>query len=481
VAVSFAQGDVLTLAPKEATSIGLNATNVQQVTVSLAGNYLDAFLDSDTVDTSSGQGTFTLHAPSSPSTFSVLAVAGNTTARLDVAVSAIGFATVRVTVQYQGKRLTPIVAASAFVGTTCAQLAGAPTDGSPLVLGTYGEKLVIPSVPVDGQVAINVRIALYATGCVDVTSLTPNVTQDVTVTVFDLPLDLADTTLEARFTFTPSTYDAAALSTYFDQVVTDAVLSASFPATSDEPGRLLDAMAAASTSPTQFSSARTSQSWDGATQSWLSQHTPPTMNARAAQWLHDAVVAGTGDLTGHLAGDAAKPIFTPKTLGVLDATSAGITAPLPFSWAGQPNDVLSLTGNLTIVPSQLACEAADAQAAADVTSSTGVASAMGIDIDCAGLGTSLAKGGYAFGTCDATCMSALCSTALSNLWAAGAASLSGTSDLLSLAIAVAAPVQVGDTATVQSYAGTWVGTFGYGTSKIATQGVAKAAYGTVPN
>ena len=39
------------------------------------------------------------------STFSVLAVAGNTTARLDVAVSAIGFATVRVTVQYQEQAL----------------------------------------------------------------------------------------------------------------------------------------------------------------------------------------------------------------------------------------------------------------------------------------------------------------------------------------------------------------------------------------
>ena len=67
------------------------------------------------------------------------------------------------------------------------------------MLGTYGEKLVIPSVPVDGQVAINVRIALYATGCVDVTSLTPNVTQDVTVTVFDLPLMTSRIrTLEAR-------------------------------------------------------------------------------------------------------------------------------------------------------------------------------------------------------------------------------------------------------------------------------------------
>jgi hypothetical protein len=34
---------------------------------------------------------------------------------------------------------------------------------------------------------------------------------------------------------------------------------------------------------------------------------------------------------------------------------------------------------------------------------------------------------------------------------------------------------------VESYAGAWVGTFGYAATQIATKGVAKAANGTVPN
>ncbi|HEY2369699.1 MAG TPA: hypothetical protein VGH87_25045, partial [Polyangiaceae bacterium] len=187
--LSFDGEGPLTLSPNDTAVIDLSGMGVPSATISLAGNYLDAFLDADNVDLGGGHATITLQAPSSPTTFSVLASAGPQTARLDVSVSATGFATVRVSVDYEGKRPVPIVAASAFVETTCAQLAGAATDGSPLVLGTYGEKLVIPSVPTDGRVAISVRIAHYATGCVDVSSLTPDETDDVTASVYDLPLD----------------------------------------------------------------------------------------------------------------------------------------------------------------------------------------------------------------------------------------------------------------------------------------------------
>jgi hypothetical protein len=340
----------LTLAPNDTAVIDLTALNIPSATISLAGNYLDAFLDADNVNLGSGHASITLQAPSSPTTFSVLASAGPQTARLDVSVSATGFATVRVSVDYQGKRPVPIVAASAFVERTCAQLAGAATDGSPLVVGTYGEKLVIPSVPTDGRVAISVRIAHYATGCVDVTSLTPDEIDDVTAPVFDLPLDLADTTLETRFTFAPDTADGIALASYFEQYVGTAVLGASFPSSSTDASKLLDAMQAASTSPSQFATARSQKGWDTSTASWLAQHTP-SMHDRAAKWLSEATQAGAGDLIGHIAGDPAKPVFTPTLIGTLDATKAGLTAPLPFAWSGQPNDVLSISGNVTIVPS----------------------------------------------------------------------------------------------------------------------------------
>ncbi len=477
--LGFDATGVLTLAPKQTATLDLSAAGISNATLSLAGNYLDAFLDADAVDSSSGHGGVTLHAPSAPTTFSIFATAASASARLDVAVSSTGFASVRVTVAYQGKRAVSIVAASAFVETTCAQLGSKAVDGAPLVPGTFGDPLVLEDVPTDGQVAVKVRIAHYATGCVDVPSLTAGEIHDVTVNVFDLPLDLQDSSLETRFTFTPDVSDEAALDAYFADTVDSAVLNASFPSSTNEAVRLLDAMSAASGS-TLFQTARTQKYWDSAAASWLSQH-GPSMHALASQWLGEAAQAPIGDLTGHLEGDAAKPVFTPGALGPLDAATAGVSAPLPFVWTGQPNDVLSLSGGVSVLPSQLACAEADLRAQNDVPSSLGVADAIATSIDCAGLASNLVPQGYAFGQCDAGCVEALCVAAVGELWTAGADALAKPSDSLTLAVSVAAPAQVVDTPKVQSYAGGFVGAFAYGTSQIATKGVAKGAFGTTPN
>jgi len=478
--IQFDSSGVLAVAPKDTVVIDLSASGVSNATLSLAGSYLDAFLDADTVDLSSGHGQFTLRAPSTATTFSILAAAGEQSARLDVSVSATGFADVRVQVDYHGKRAVPVVTASTFIETTCAQLTGKTDDGSPEQIETYGDPILLENVPTDGRVAVFVRIAHYATGCFDVASLTPGETRDVDVDVFDLPLDLADTTLETRFTFTPDSGDEAALLSYFEQLVDGAVVGASFSSSTGEASRLLDGMAAASGNANAFASARSQNGWDSATSSWLGQH-GPSMHDRVAAWLVAAAQAGLGDLTGHLDGDATKPVFTPLMLGSLDAGAAGVSAPLPFAWSGQANDVLSMSGSVAIVPSELACAAADAQAAADVSGATGVPDALALSIDCDGLGDSLANGGYAFGACDGSCMSGLCSAAIEAAWSAGAAALTKTSDALSLTFSVAAPVQVVDTPEVQSYAGSWVGSFSYATTQVATKGDAKAAHGTLPN
>ncbi len=477
--ISFDQTGVLAVAPSAVVTLDLSATGVSLTKLSLLGSYLDAFLDSDTVDLSSGNGEVTLHAPSSASSFSLLAASGDATARLDVAVSATGFASIRVTVDYEGKRAVPIVAASTFVEQTCEEVGTNATDGAPLVFGTDGETLLIPSVPTDGRVAVAVRIAHYATGCFDVTSLAPDETRDVTVSVFDLPLDLADSSLKTRFTFTPDTPDVADLTEYFVSVV-DTVLDASFSSSDNQASALLDAMQAASTSPTAFASARNQKYWDSDVSTWLGQHTP-TMHDHVATWMTEAALGTVGDLTGSIAGAPSKPVFTPSMLGTLDATAAGISAPNPFAWSGQPNDVLSLTGSLQIVPSELACAAADYRASVDVANANGVASALVLEIDCSGLGSDLAQGGDAFGQCDATCMSALCASAITAMWSAGASSLTKPTDALSLSITASAPVQVGDTADVEAYTGTWLGSFSQGNTSVSTNGAAKGATGTLPN
>ncbi|HEY1957166.1 MAG TPA: hypothetical protein VGH28_16220 [Polyangiaceae bacterium] len=478
--ISFDQTGVLTLAPKEMATLDLSAAGLSNATLSLAGNYLDAFLDADAVDLTNGHGEVSLRAPSSPTTFSILAAAQQASARLDVSVSATGFATIRVTVDYHGQRPVPSVAASTFIETTCAQLAGKLVDGSPLKVATPSNAIVLDGVPTDGQVAVFVRIAHYATGCFDVASLTPAETRDVNVPVFDLPLDLADSSLETRFTFAPDSPDAQALQNYFGQAVATSVLGASFPSSTGEPSRLLDAMAAASGNATQFATVRSNKGWDATTVSWLSAHTP-SMHDRALQWLSEAAPSNVGDLTGHLAGDASKPVFTPSMLGPLDAQSAGVSAPLPFAWTGQADDTLSISGSIAIVPSELACAAADLRAQMDVPTATGVADALATSIDCTGLASALVPQGYAFGQCDASCVAGLCDAAIASAWSAGASALSKTSDALTLSLSVAAPAEVTDTPQVQSYAGTWVGTFGYAAQQIPTKGAAKGAYGSVPN
>ncbi|HEX7601597.1 MAG TPA: hypothetical protein VF316_08330, partial [Polyangiaceae bacterium] len=175
-ALSFdVDGGVLTATPSQEVKVGiLSHGTIGSVTLSLDGDYADASLDraTTTVD-GSGDGEFVLRAPSVPATFSVVAVASGVKARLDVAVSRDGFATVRVTPDYKGKRPVPIVAASVFLQTTCADLAKLPPkDGAPLVVGTPAETLVLPKVPAGAAVAVSVRIAHYASGCVDLDALT---------------------------------------------------------------------------------------------------------------------------------------------------------------------------------------------------------------------------------------------------------------------------------------------------------------------
>jgi len=480
--VAFDQTGVLTLAPGDTVSIGLTTTGVvDHVAVALSGNYLDAFLDANDLPLQAGRAAVMLRAPSAATTFSLLAVAGTASARLDVSVSATGFADVRVTTDYLGKRPVPLLTASAFFETTCAELTTAPPkDGSPLVVGTYGETLVLPSVPTDGHVAISVRIAHYAVGCADIDGLVPNQTRDVAVSVYDLPFDLADTTLEARFTFAPDPADAQALAAYLAQV-DGTVLNAFSPSAGGEAGMLLDAMAAASGAPQQFDTQRTQMGWDGAVQTWLGAHAP-SMHDRAGQWLSAGLANGFGDLVAHLAsgntpGNCA---LTPELLGTLDATAAGIIAS-PFVWAGAPNDVLQLSGVVAIVPSKLATVAADARAVVDVPQSTGVASALAAAMDCTGLGAALASGGYSFGVCDASCTAALCATAIADRWQGAAQSLANSSDTLVLTVSASAPATVADFADVQSYDGSWVGQLSFYSSQIGTKGATRANHGSLPN
>ena len=477
-ALSFdVDGGVLTATPSQEVRVGiLSHGTIGSVTLSLDGDYADASLDraATTVD-GSGDGEFVLRAPSVPATFSVVAVASGVTARLDVAVSRDGFATVRVTPDYKGKRPVPIVAASVFLQTTCADLAKLPPkDGAPLVVGTPAETLVLPKVPAGAAVAVSVRIAHYASGCVDLDALTPDGTKDATVSIFDRPLALEAADLASTFTFAPEPGDKTSWNAMLAAAETQ-LLAAFFPDL--EAKRLLDAMADATPSAGEkaaFTATRTQLGWDTSTTTWLSQHAP-SLHARAAAWSAASLASILGDLQGPLLGAPdQKAAFTPTTFGALDAATAGITSAAPFSLTADTDDTLHLHGTLVFLPTRLVATAADRSAVVDFPAATGVDSALALAVDCAALGNALANGGYVYSACDGTCAAGLCRTAITAQWSTAADLSNKLGGSVLLDVPASASSAVGDGAEPVSFDGAWVGQFtGASLTSFASKGAAK--------
>ena len=454
-------GGILATEPNAIVKVSLTATGgVRTIALALDGAYGDGSLDRTTASIVDGHAEFMLRTPTTPATFAVQASAGSARARLDVSVSKDGFATVRVTPAYKGKRPVPIVAASTFLKARCSDITEFPAkDGAPLVVGTSGETLVIPKVPAGSSVAVAVRVARYAIGCVDVDALAPDAVRDVTVGVYDVPLSVSSIDLQARFTFDLTTQDRAALSSTLASA-SSLALGSFFPDL--EPKRLLDAMADATSSPTDkslFATKRSQAGWDASAASWLTAH-PPTMQTRATSWLTAAIPTVPGDLHGHLTGTGSdKATFVPETLGGLDATTVTLIKS-PFTVVADTDDTLKLTGNVIVWPSRLLALAANVEAAATFPPATSVPAALAIAIDCTGFGAALASNGYAFGTCDGVCVAALCKKAIADRWEVAAGTSEKLASKLDLQFTASAGTQFDDLAVPVSYTGSWLGQLG---------------------
>jgi hypothetical protein len=468
----------LELAPNDVVDVGVATPNgVSNVTFALDGDYGDGVLESTKATTNDNHATVRLHAPSSPANFYLVASANKVTAaRLYVAVSANGFATLRVVPQYTGRRPVPIVVASAFLKAQCRDLAAlVPKDGAPVVVGTSGETLVLEQVPAGGHVAVTVRIAHYATGCVDIDALPPNATRDVPITVYDRPIDLAQTDLDSTLTFKPDPIDVDAWNASM-AVAAQQALDAFSLSPSEDGKHLLDAMAdSAGKDKPAFSSQRTALQWDNAVGTWVTSH--GTLRAPAAKWLAQSLALTQKDFSFHLKASATLGYadVTPTTLGPLLAQSAGITAPVPFSWVGDADDSLHLAGSIDIAPTRLACAAADVSAMIDVPSSTDVPSALATKVDCKALGTALAQNGNSFGTCNAQCTANLCSSALSAMWKVSQDLSSTLSEQTVIGVNATVQGTVGEFAEPQSFTGAWIGQVSTPKAKFASKGLATGA------
>lgn len=483
--IAFAQ-DQLELKPGDVVDVALRASaDVSTIAVALDGDYADASLDSSTLSPAAdGSAHVRLHAPSSAANFYLTASADRVpAAKLYIAVSADGYATLHVLPSYQGKRPAPIVVASAFLKGTCKDLGAlAPKDGAPIAMGMLGRPITLASVPAGGHVAVSVRIAHYASGCVDIDALDPSSTRDVPVTIFDRPMDLSASQLLSTFTFTPDPVDATAWSTALGYAATQAVdaLSAT---KQDEATHLLDAMADSTANPSEkaaFTKARGSLGWDAITAAWLYGH--GSIRDLSQGWLQQGLPLTQKDVSVNLGSSTTlgSADVTVDSLGSIPASTAGISAPAPFTWTADQGDVLHIQGALQVLPTALAAAAANAIAVTAVPTSTDVPSALAIDLDCAGLGVAIASGGYAFSTCDATCIKTLCSAGLAAMWTNAAGTSSALAQEILVTINASAAAIVGDYAEPVSFSGAWVGTVTAPSAKFASKGAASGAQSFLP-
>lgn len=436
----------------------------EDISVFLDGSYADASLSAGTAAASNGRASVTLHAPSQMATFSIHAhTASGNDARLDVAVSAGGFASITVHASYTGNRAGGAVVGSVFLGTSCAQLADTPlTDGSPLVVGGVDAPFVISSVPAGAALAVVSRIGHYASGCVDVPALTATVARDVSTSLYDLPMALADSNLDVDFTLDTTSATSSGWNAMLAAGTTD--VSNSFFAGGNEGAALLDAMQAATpggangTNAAQFASARQTQSWSTTTSAWLASHTP-SLHARAASWLAAAAPDAFGNLSAHIGAGPSVGLasVTLTSFASIDAKSAGLTSTVPFGFVADSTDVVHLSGTVLISPSDLIAAAADANAAAAVPGSTDVPSALASQIDCSGFASSLVGSGTCYAGCDAGCTGQLCATALSTMWQSAKNASSDASHLATIDLAASAKAAVGDDAQPISFSGSWTG------------------------
>lgn len=488
-ALSFEESGTLRVAPRQTVDIPLVWTGPDSdMQAWLEGDYADASLERGQVPVAGGRASLRLTAPSVPATFTLRArVAGASDAHLDVAVSANGFGALRLDPTYDGRRPRPEATASVFMGPTCAELARSPLkDGTPKETSPVGSPIVLTSIPAGGHVAVVVRIAFYASGCVDLASLVPDATRDVTVRVLDLPMALEQTNLDTRFSLDFDPTDAASWAQLLDTAGRKA-RTKFMPDNANEPGVLLDAMQSlvpASGRPT-FASKRVQGDWDTRTASWFAAR-PPTIVKRVTDWLTAGRPLAGGPLYGRLDATGTNHgtvNFVPESFGSLDAAAAGLNVRSSFDWIADAGDVVHLNGSVHLWPSALAARAADAAARQAFGGAADVPDALAAALDCAGLGLELVASGTSYAGCDAGCTGALCRSALVERWRAASDASLAAGESVPINITAAAPATVGPNAEPTQFSGQWLGQIGSPTSAygvFAAKGTARGAQGQLP-
>ncbi len=282
--LSFEEGASLRLLANETRPLHLIGGAETPAQVWLDGEYGDASLDRSSVSLDGGRGTFSIRAPGAPAVFAVHAKQGTASPiKLAVSVSPNGFGSLVLSALYQGRRSQTDLAASVFLGKSCASLSdGSISDGGLVTNGKSGAPLLIENVPAGVSVAVQLRLAHVAKGCVEVPSLVPEQRLPLEIELFDVPLQVYGTKIDAELAFSQIKEESERWDGALRTEKT-AFLDAAFPTTS-EATRVVDRLIQASANPTAFTSARASAGWDASAESWLSMKVPGTLREKISAW-----------------------------------------------------------------------------------------------------------------------------------------------------------------------------------------------------
>ncbi len=474
--------DALLLLPGETRDLTVVAMPAGSYVVEFAllgDDIADAALDRGSAATdAAGAGVVRITAPTRPAAFTLRASIGTlASTELPVSVGAAGFATLQVTPSYAGSRPVSTWTASIRTGQSCSELVGSPPpDGELADEAISGQAPRIENVPVGPVLAVTLRAGHYVSGCLDVESLISGELNTVVVPVVDRPMLLAETSLDVELGI-----DAAApgWSSAVDAAV-ERTAEAMIGGAPDDVSALLDAMKVSTPLPDAaqlFAAARAEGDWDSALSGTLGTAESATL---IRDWVRGfihtgaAALATPSALSARLvaAGEAPGHAYlTLETVAGLPVEDSGVMAENLVTWTADPGDTVHLGATLHWFESRLFTGLAAAPAAQAVPGTTTVPGALAESLSCTTVAATLTGApGPAYDGCEASCVEALCKSALTAMWQRAVDASGTVSPASTLEITAAGAAAVDDEARPSAFDGQWVGTLEDGTAAESLSG-----------
>lgn len=445
-----------------AISVGALPAASYEIDFALIDAPSNASLDAAYVVTANdGRATVTLHAPDTPSTFTLRAwIPDGPATELSISVNKTGVGSVQVIPDYGGPRPVDEWVASAVAGSSCSDLTGqlpGEPKGAFVATAPVMQNPLIQSVPVGPKVAVAVRAGHYAWGCTDVADLAAGGTKDVKVHVVDVPPALDKTSLDVTLTYTPAAAAYSGILTSAKKTFLDALL----PPYISSGSTLLDTMASLSMDPVAFAAARDANGWDVVADAHFAG-LPLDLRARMEEWIGLGFGAASPVVSGQLAaieGVEGKAVFIAQTIGGLSADAAGAPPVHLVSWMSQPNDKVVLSGTLYWLPSRFIGAACNVGATADLGIDAPMADALSKAAACSDLAPLL----VGLDGCGPACISDLCHDALAARWVAAEDASAAEGTVGTIDIDATGQIKVDDVALPIALQGDWLGDVSDGT------------------